>query len=304
MDKRETRLSCSEARELDIVDYLSGLGHEPVKIKGRDFWYLSPLRTEKTTSFKVNRKLNRWFDFAMGKGGNLIDFAIEYHGCTVGEFLASLQDRFFFQQPSPESKATIYQQDRDNGIKILEVKSIFHPALLDYLEERRIPIAIADWHCQEVHYIVRDKEYFAIGFVNDSGGYELRNAYFKGSSSPKGITTITNGNKELAVFEGFAEFLSLVVMMGWREPYPVDVLVLNSLSFFEGSFPLMEGYVRVRLYLDNDTAGQNCSRMALARSDRFVDESSLYTNYKDLNDWLRHFGKPVPPINPVSNEPP
>lgn len=304
MDKRETRLSCSEARELDIVDYLSGLGHEPVKIKGRDFWYLSPLRNEKTASFKINRKLNRWFDYGLGKGGNLIDFAIDYHGCTVGEFLASLQDGFFFQQPSPKYTTTTCQREQDNGIKILEVKSIFHPALLDYLEERRIPIAIADRHCREVHYRVGDKSYFAIGFVNDAGGYELRNVYFKGSSSPKNITTIANGNSELAVFEGFADFLSFVVIMGWQLPYSADVLVLNSLAFFECSLPFMDVYAKVRLYLDNDTAGQNCSRMALSRSGRYLDESTLYRNCNDLNDWLRHFGKSVPPINPVSNEPP
>ena len=304
MDKRETRLSCREARELDMVDYLSGLGHEPAKIKGRDFWYLSPLRNEQTASFKVNRKLNRWYDYGLGKGGNLIDFAIAYHGCTVGEFLASLQDDFFFHQPSRKFTATSNQNEQDKGIKILEVKSIFHPVLLDYLQERRIPVSIAECHCCEVHYRVGNKSYFAIGFANDEGGYELRNAYFKGSSSPKDVTTITSGNDELAVFEGFTDFLSLVVMMGWQQPYPVDVLVLNSLAFFERSFPLMGNYSKVGLYLDNDTAGQNCRRMAIARSGRFVDGSGLYENYKDLNDWLRHFGNSVPPANPVSNEPP
>lgn len=304
MDKRETRLSCREARELDMVDYLSGLGHEPAKIKNDSFWYLSPLRNEQTASFKVNRKLNRWYDYGLGKGGNLIDFAIAYHGCTVGEFLASLQDDFFFHQPSLKSTIATYQQEPDNRIKILEVKSIFHPALLNYLQERRIPIAIADRHCREVHYRVGNKLYFAIGFANDAGGYELRSAYFKGSSSPKNVTTITNGSEELAVFEGFTDFLSLVVMMGWLQPYPVDILVLNSLAFFERSLPLMEGYHKVHLYLDNDTAGQNCSRMAIARSGRFVDGSHCYKNYKDLNDWLRRFGNSVPPANPVSNEPP
>ena len=33
-----------------------------------------------------------------------------------------------------------------------------------------------------------DKKHTAIGFQNSAGGYELRNEYFKGSSSPKDIT--------------------------------------------------------------------------------------------------------------------
>src|SRR3546814_189253 len=90
MEFMDNRISCREAREIDLVTYLSGLGHEPVKTRGDNWWYLSPLRDEATASFKVNRRINRWYDFGMGKGGNLVDFAIEYHDCTVGEFL---QDR-------------------------------------------------------------------------------------------------------------------------------------------------------------------------------------------------------------------
>lgn len=75
MELREQRLSIEEARQIDIVQYLSGLGYEPAKVRHFDYWYLSPLREEKTPSFKVNRKLNRWYDHGLGKGGNLVDLA-------------------------------------------------------------------------------------------------------------------------------------------------------------------------------------------------------------------------------------
>lgn len=48
----------------------------------------------------------------------------------------------------------------------------------------------------------------------------------------------------------------------------------------------MQNYNQVKLYLDNDKAGQNCSRLALSLSNKYKDESGLYKNYKDLNDWL------------------
>lgn len=66
-------LSCSEARHVDLVEYLQKLGFGPQKIRDNDYWFLSPLRDEKEPSFKVNRKLNVWYDFAVGKGGNIID---------------------------------------------------------------------------------------------------------------------------------------------------------------------------------------------------------------------------------------
>ena len=90
MDFRKRRLSISEAKEIDMVHFLSDLGYEPAKVRNNDYWYHSPLRNEKTPSFKVNRKLNRWYDHGSGKGGNLVDFAMMYHGCTISDLLQSL----------------------------------------------------------------------------------------------------------------------------------------------------------------------------------------------------------------------
>ncbi len=87
-------LSIAEAKEMDMVDYLSKLGYEPAKIRNADHWYLSPLRDEHTPSFKVNRKINRWYDHGLGKGGNLVDFGILYHNCSVGEFLQKMTAGF------------------------------------------------------------------------------------------------------------------------------------------------------------------------------------------------------------------
>lgn len=86
MNFRKQRISIEEAKEMDMVDYLSKLGYEPVKIRKADYWYSSPLRVEKKPSFKINRKLNRWYDHGLGIGGNIIDFAIRFQKCTVGEF--------------------------------------------------------------------------------------------------------------------------------------------------------------------------------------------------------------------------
>jgi hypothetical protein len=85
-------LSCEQAKQIDMVDYLSSLNHQPQKVHNQDYWYLSPLRQEQTASFKVNRKLNVWFDFGFGKGGDIIDFGTLYHNCTISEVLQKLTD--------------------------------------------------------------------------------------------------------------------------------------------------------------------------------------------------------------------
>ncbi|MCH5684068.1 hypothetical protein LWM68_07155 [Niabella sp. W65] len=42
---------------------------------------------------------------------------------------------------------------------------------------------IADRYCREVRYELNGKVYYGIGFRNDLGGFEIRNPYFKASSS-------------------------------------------------------------------------------------------------------------------------
>lgn len=287
---RSKRLCINKAKEIDIVHYLSQLGYEPSKIRNNDYWYRSPLRNEKTASFKVNRKLNRWYDHGLGKGGNLIDFAILYHNCTIGELFEKLSTSLSFQQPI--YKLPVATTEQDNRLKVLREFSLSSYALLRYLEHRRIPVAIADFYCREVRYELNCKVYYGIGFKNDLGGFEIRNPYFKGSSALKGITTFDNSADEAIIFEGFMDFLSFMAIHQNNPKGRFDFAVLNSLSFFETARPFMEKHKVIRLYLDRDTAGQNCSSYALSLSTKYIDESNLYKNHKDFNEWLMHFGKP------------
>jgi DNA primase len=81
---------------MDIVDYLSSLGFNPTKVRRNHYWYLSPFRDETTPSFKVNRNINRWYDFGEGEGGNLVDFGLEYYKCSVSELLKKVNRCFSF----------------------------------------------------------------------------------------------------------------------------------------------------------------------------------------------------------------
>lgn len=272
-----------------MVDYLSRLSFEPEKIKNADYWYLSPLRNEKTASFKINRKKNCWYDHGIGKGGNIIDFAILYHNCTVGEFLKACKNNFSFHQPSLLVPS---KEDEDKSrIQIMYNKTISSLVLIRYLHKRNIPLSLAGKYCREIIFRLYDKTHVALGFKNDSGGYELRNEYFKGSSSPKYITTFENRKKKVAVFEGFFDFLSFLNLLSKREVKETNFCILNSLSFFEKSRSFLEQHETILLYLDNDPAGINTATYAKGLNDKYKDESGLYKNYKDVNDWIMNIGK-------------
>ena len=254
------RLSCREARQIDLVEYLAKLDHLPQRVKGSDHWYFSPLREEKTPSFKVNRASNMWFDHGTGKGGDLIDFGTLYHNCTISELLDRLSQRSArsfrpFQSSSNQNVAGEKKEFSEGRIKILDTHSITTQPLIEYLEKRNIPLHIAERCCREVVFSLYDRQQSAIGFHNRSGGFELRNAFFKGSNSPKDITFFDNHTSEIAVFEGLFNYLSFQTLNRNDQAPLTSCLVLNSLAFLERSRGLMEQYSQIHLILDRDAAG-------------------------------------------------
>lgn len=68
-------MTIEEAKSIRIADYLHSLGYSPVKQQGINLWYKSPFREESEASFKVNTEREQWYDFGLGKGGNIIALA-------------------------------------------------------------------------------------------------------------------------------------------------------------------------------------------------------------------------------------
>ncbi len=295
------KINCNEAKRMDIVTYLESLSIKPQKVNGNDYWYLSPLRDEKTPSFKINRKLNVWYDHGIGQGGNLVDLGILLHHCSVQEFLEKLNsqgDSFSFHQPvMPPQKLDEFAEKK---IKLMEVNPLTDPILCHYLEARNIPVEIAKNYCRQITYLNGQKQFQAIGFKNNSGGFELRSLDFKSTVSPKDFTFLnTRKWNAVAVFEGFIDFLSLIASGKQMLPELTNFLILNSLSFFEKARPVMEQHERIYLLLDNDAAGKNCTKRALGLSHKYNDLSNKYQQHKDINEWLmkekkseRHYIRP------------
>jgi len=230
-----------------------------------------------------------WYDHGIGKGGNLIDFGILYHDCSVRELLQKLNGDSNLQQAPqqlavrPEKKDTTEDASR---IKILSESDIKSPALINYLHTREIPLEVAQEHCRQVDFELYGKRITALGFPNRSGGYELRNTNFKGSSSPKDVSFIDNGRDSVTVFEGFFSFLSHRSIDPTAEKHMTNYLVLNSLAFLEKSRDLMERHAGVRLYLDRDRAGIAGTEKAIRWGPKYLDFSEHYKDHKDLNKWL------------------
>lgn len=292
------KISCTEARQIDLVEYLATLGHQPKKVQSADYWYCSPLRDEKTPSFKVNRAKNLWYDHGTGQGGDIIDFGTQYLKTSVSELLdrltsANSNQTLSFHPPAnsatrPQPRAGEKEKSNAGKIIITATRPLVDRRLLEYLESRCIPVEIADRFCKEVDFTLYGKVNTAIGFGNDAGGYELRSEYFKGSSSPKSPTTIEKDCSRLTVFEGFFDFLSYQVVAKEISDEKTNFLILNSLAFFYKSREVMEKHQQVNLYLDRNKKGIECTSQAIEwDKTKFIDRSNLYRNGQDLNEWLK-----------------
>ena len=124
MKKERTKgLSCERARAFPIERALAKLGHFPTRTNEKEAWFLSPIRSETQASFKVSKKLNRWYDHGAGKGGNVIDLICLITNGTVKEALELIKKEttlFSFQQQP------ILEKQPESTITILYVKPIQH----------------------------------------------------------------------------------------------------------------------------------------------------------------------------------
>ena len=207
-------MNIEEAKKIPITDYLHSLGYSPVKQQGANLWYKSPLREEHEASFKVNTEREQWYDFGAGKGGNIIALAQELY-CS--DHLPYLLNRIAEQAQHVRPVSFSFRQQRSApSFQHLEVRDLTHPALLRYLQGRGIDLTLAKRECRELRFTHDGKPYFAIGFPNVAGGYEVRNSFFKGCIAPKDITHIQQQGEpreKCLVFEGFMDYLSFLTLI-------------------------------------------------------------------------------------------
>ena len=289
----------SRIKRYPIVEYLERKGIKPVRRTPAYALYRSPFREDTHPSFKVDTEKNLWIDYAEGKGGSIIDLCMRLKGCTLSEAIRILGQNApdITHVPRRESvqgsskQESIRQAVSTSGVRrLIEVSDTLPPHLLKYLEEDRcINLEKAMPFLRCISYEVRGQHYQAIGFANQSGGYELRdNGTFKGTIAPKDITPIFADRAEpVCIFEGFMDFLSFFSM---KEEVIHHCLVMNSVSNVAKAIRYLNDrhLTHIRAFLDNDDAGKRATNDFIRAGFKVEDMSVHYRNFKDLNEYHVH----------------
>ena len=275
-------MNCKQFNTIPLEEVLQILGHLPTKQTEKEAWFLNPFANENHASFKINKNLNYWYLHSEGIGGNNINFMQKYLKASVKEVLEWAENQNFssFQnQNFPNQKL----ENLHKNYEIIEVKEIRHPALMEYLKTRKVENQTE--FLKEIQYQMNDKNYFGIGFKNDSGGYEIRNKYSKICLGKKDVSMIKNGSENLKIFEGFFDFLSFKNIEKSLSDEKSDYIILNSVSMISKIKNSLENYKKIELYFDNDEAGNRAVETLKKEFENVEDDRILYKDFKDLNDW-------------------
>ncbi|MDQ6482351.1 toprim domain-containing protein [Dyadobacter sp. LHD-138] len=276
------------AKNKSIVEYLKSKNIEPINLIGGELVYLSPLRSEKTPSFYVNITKNNFNDFGGTDEmkGDSIRLVQLMEKCSFLEAINRLSETLDNSTGFFSFSGNRFSMPGTSSIEIKRIQRLQNSALIRYVTSRGILLNNAFSYLKEVHYVIDNRPYFAIGFENDNGGFDLRNGLgFKGKTE-NGITTIDRGTETISVFEGFFDFLS--ALRYYRKDAPtVTTIVLNTTNNLKLALPKLSESRVINCFLDNDEAGKRSVKRIEALGHRVIDHSSLiYPTYKDFNDFL------------------
>jgi hypothetical protein len=299
-------LNAKELKEqASLVDLLARLGYKPVRKSGngKEQIYKSMLRDDDThPSFSVDDQLGAWYDHGTGKGGNIIDFGLNYwNGLSFNDVVDKI-NLLCGTNPDKAPHENVRNLRARKPVKIPhyiieEIKDLgTHPAITDYIKSRGVYDIAIDRMSEVYYYVVDDKglrkHFFAAGWKNENGSWEVRNKYFKGCLGHKGLTFIPGHEKKLAVFEGYINYLS------WKTENPSadqSVLILNTLALLVAGIAKAKEFSSIDVYFDRDAPGHTATNDFVKVLPYAADRSESYVTYNDYNDKLIAVlqGKPV-----------
>lgn len=267
------------------LDYL---GKPLRKTSAGWFLYRCPWREDNHPSLNVTPNGKVWHDLATGaKGGviELVQICLNTKDlarvCAEFDSFSFLMSKTIGDEKKEEIESTVF-----HSFSLLPLQS---RGLYVYLTKRCINTHIARQFLQEAHYSFQPREdgkyLYALVYPNDKGGCELRSEYYKGGTSPKGISThLVKENAPVVVFEGFFDMLSFATLCGEvRHNY----IVLNSIVNTPAAIEVLRSISgKVYLCLDNDEGGEKATRQMLEALPSAVDIRSRFAPAKDVNEYL------------------
>lgn len=275
----------------NLPDLLEALGFRPEVQTSRELMYLSMLRDNDTRpSFTVNKEFNIWYDHGTGKGGNIIDFAMAYWKLTFRAALKKLID-YFPQEQMPEYGRLQTRRRHAQKLPYYRVASVRplgnHPEITGFLKSKCV-WETAQALLSEVYYFVEDeksnrKSFFAAGWQNELGHWQVCNQYFSGCVNHRAITFIERSVTEVSVFGCCLDYLS------WQYDNPASlasILVLNDADLLLSAIRKVKDFLEVSVYFSREDTGRLQSAELIQALPQATDQSLIYRDHRNYNEMI------------------
>jgi len=219
---------------------LSFIGYQPVQIIGDEHLYKNVFRNyEQSPTLAINTKLDLWFDRYTKKSGDVVDFAMTYWSdLNSAQILDKIRQICLKNSVAGECKRG--RKRRAIKIPYYHVQETMplgsNTEITSYLKSQGVWEMVVG-ELKEVYYYVVDekhrrKDFFAAGWQNENGGWEVRCKNFAGCIGRKGMSFISGKANHLILFDDCIDYLS------WKYEHrtsPASVLILNSSDFFDAA---------------------------------------------------------------------
>ena len=145
--------------EVDIFDVISQ--YVDLKKRGKNYFGLSPFRSETKPSFSVAPDKNMWYDFGSGQGGNSVQFLIEYEKISFSEAIRSLAEKNNIEiiEIGDEQQSNLYD-------RLYEIQNIANLFFINNLSSNKGVKAKS--YMKDRFFDDKIIKTFSIGFANDS----------------------------------------------------------------------------------------------------------------------------------------
>lgn len=247
---------------------------------------LARLGRKASPTFSINETLGVWYDHSTHQGGDVIDFGVRQwpelsREAVCHKLLAAMQ--------TEPAQPRTHQRRRRQKWPYLRIEKTAElgttESITFYLQKLGL-WETAQRQLSEVHYFLTDekglrKSFCAPGHRNESGGWEIRNKYFKGCIGAKGLTHYAGDQRKLSVFQHYFDYLA------WNFEYPEaadSIIVLNNPALLQSATRVALRYSDITLYFNHDAAGGLATRKFIAALPYATDGSGAYAqkyNYSE-----------------------
>tara|TARA_Y100000816_G_scaffold76325_1_gene51726 strand:+ start:1609 stop:3354 length:1746 start_codon:yes stop_codon:yes gene_type:complete len=173
--------------EVNIFDVISQ--YVDLKKRGKNYFGLSPFRSETKPSFSVAPDKNMWYDFGSGQGGNAVQFLIEYEKISFSEAIRSLAEKHNIEiiEVGDEKQSNLYDQ-------LYEIHNLTNLFFINNFSSKKGLKAKS--YMKDRFFDDSIVKKFSIGFANDSWDQlynELKDKFDKEVIEKSGL--FSNGKK-------------------------------------------------------------------------------------------------------------